>query len=212
MDGYPADWDTRRRRIYRRDNYQCQDCGRQGGPHGDVELHCHHIVPKSQGGSHDESNLVTVCASCHAQIHVTGFTPSDPRSSPKLRAHAVLFVLMGWWTLGIANLVYELLRQEGQPVEGDDGLLRMGKREGKKGFWQSRVDSSRNQQYGGCPSCNHDDLTVSWIKRDDGKKAKVIECTHCGTMFDETESVLTKVESASELDASRSAIMQELFG
>lgn len=68
-NGYPPDWNKRRRLIYRRDNYQCQKCGRQGGPHGDAELHCHHIRPKSKGGSHHPSNLQTLCWQCHNRVH-----------------------------------------------------------------------------------------------------------------------------------------------
>lgn len=32
-------------------------------------LHQHHLVPKSLGGSQDESNLLTLCGSCHAKAH-----------------------------------------------------------------------------------------------------------------------------------------------
>ena len=66
---YPADWGTRRRMVYRRDGYTCQNCGAEGGPYGDVELHAHHIVPKSQGGSHSLNNLTTLCYSCHNAVH-----------------------------------------------------------------------------------------------------------------------------------------------
>lgn len=66
---YPHDWDERRREIYARDGHQCQNCGAHGGSIGDAELHCHHIVPKSKGGSHDKSNLVTLCRDCHNQVH-----------------------------------------------------------------------------------------------------------------------------------------------
>lgn len=68
-DSYPDDWDERRRAIYQRDGYECQNCGRRGGVAGDTELHCHHIVPKSEGGSHAKSNLVTLCRDCHNQVH-----------------------------------------------------------------------------------------------------------------------------------------------
>ena len=66
---YPADWDARRKKAYRRDDYTCQNCGAEGGPHGDVELHAHHIVPKSRGGSHSLNNLTTLCYSCHNAVH-----------------------------------------------------------------------------------------------------------------------------------------------
>lgn len=66
---YPADWDDRRRRVYQRDGYQCQRCGARGGPYGDLELHCHHIVPVSEGGSHALANLTTLCWRCHDAVH-----------------------------------------------------------------------------------------------------------------------------------------------
>jgi len=68
-DGYPDDWDRRRRLVYERDDYTCRNCGRSGGPVGDVELHCHHIVPKGRGGSHRTENLVTLCEQCHKAVH-----------------------------------------------------------------------------------------------------------------------------------------------
>lgn len=67
--GYPDDWHARRRQVYQRDEWTCQNCGRQGGPFGDVELHCHHVVPKARGGSHRVSNLVTLCDDCHRAVH-----------------------------------------------------------------------------------------------------------------------------------------------
>lgn len=49
---YPSDWSTRRKEVYERDDYTCQNCGSKGGPRGNTELHAHHIVPKSKGGRH----------------------------------------------------------------------------------------------------------------------------------------------------------------
>lgn len=67
-DGYPVDWDRRRRHVYRRDGYQCRNCGARSG---EVELHAHHVVPKSEGGSHHTRNLVTLCVACHDDAHPT---------------------------------------------------------------------------------------------------------------------------------------------
>lgn len=69
MNQYPDDWDTRRRQVYQRDQYKCGNCQAEGGPYGDTELHAHHIVPKSEGGSDLFGNLVTLCADCHARVH-----------------------------------------------------------------------------------------------------------------------------------------------
>jgi len=32
-------------------------------------LHQHHLVPRSIGGSDDDSNLITLCGDCHAKAH-----------------------------------------------------------------------------------------------------------------------------------------------
>ena len=33
------------------------------------QLHHHHLVPKSRGGSNDQTNLITLCVDCHSKIH-----------------------------------------------------------------------------------------------------------------------------------------------
>lgn len=80
-DGYPSDWDQRRKTVYQRDNYQCQNCGRHGGPQGNAELHAHHIVPKSKGGTHQLTNLKTMCSNCHNAIHGRDFAPTATHRS-----------------------------------------------------------------------------------------------------------------------------------
>ncbi len=66
---YPSDWNSRRKRVYKRDDYTCQNCGIGGGSYGNAELHAHHVVPKSRGGTHDVSNLITLCNQCHKTVH-----------------------------------------------------------------------------------------------------------------------------------------------
>jgi hypothetical protein len=39
-----------------------------GGPH----LQAHHVDPRRDGGIDAASNLVTLCASCHARIEALG--------------------------------------------------------------------------------------------------------------------------------------------
>lgn len=62
--GYPSDWDKIRRQVYERDWYQCANCRRRG-----VELHAHHIVPLSMGGTNNLTNLKTLCKDCHEKLH-----------------------------------------------------------------------------------------------------------------------------------------------
>lgn len=52
--------------VLNRDSYACQYCK---GKHKDKKLEVHHIVFRSQGGSDEESNLVTLCHTCHKALH-----------------------------------------------------------------------------------------------------------------------------------------------
>ena len=58
----PKDWPERRRLVHLRDEGRCVRCGIT------VPLekcHIHHLVRRSQGGTHEFTNLVTVCRDCH---------------------------------------------------------------------------------------------------------------------------------------------------
>lgn len=58
--------------VLNRDNYTCQYCK---GKHKDSKLEVHHIVFRSQGGSDEESNLITLCHTCHKNLHSGKITP-----------------------------------------------------------------------------------------------------------------------------------------
>lgn len=53
-----------RHAILARDNYQCQNCKTK-----DSIFEVHHLVPKSQGGSDEPENLITLCRKCHRDYH-----------------------------------------------------------------------------------------------------------------------------------------------
>lgn len=53
-------------RVLNRDNYKCQICK---GRHKDSKLEIHHIIFRSQGGSDDAENLITLCHTCHKALH-----------------------------------------------------------------------------------------------------------------------------------------------
>lgn len=55
-------YQKRRLEVYERDGGLCVLCGRQGA-------HIHHIVFRSQGGTDDMENLVTLCGECHDHAH-----------------------------------------------------------------------------------------------------------------------------------------------
>lgn len=55
---------NRKAYVLWRDNYTCQQCKKKNGI-----LNVHHIVYRSNGGSDDESNLITLCEDCHHKLH-----------------------------------------------------------------------------------------------------------------------------------------------
>ena len=44
-------------------NAECAACGATDN------LQYHHLIPRSMGGSDDETNLITLCGDCHAKAH-----------------------------------------------------------------------------------------------------------------------------------------------
>ena len=52
--------------VLNRDNYTCQYCG---GKHKDSRLNVHHIQFRSNGGSDNQENLITLCHTCHSLLH-----------------------------------------------------------------------------------------------------------------------------------------------
>lgn len=103
---YPSDWNKRRRKVYKRDNYTCQNCGAKGGPHGNTKLHAHHVLPKSKGGSDSLSNLKTLCADCHNSAHSgkNDGIPKPPNRTGRWKIHALLLIM----TFGTGNILYFL--------------------------------------------------------------------------------------------------------
>lgn len=53
-------------KVLVRDNYTCQYCK---GKKKSSRLEVHHIVYRSNGGSDEEWNLITLCDECHAALH-----------------------------------------------------------------------------------------------------------------------------------------------
>jgi len=62
--GYPNNWKEVTQNIRKLDNFTCVSCSATG-----VELHVHHIVYASNFGTHQKTNLVTLCRICHEKEH-----------------------------------------------------------------------------------------------------------------------------------------------
>ena len=63
LSQYPYDWDSIRNEALVRDGYKCGNCSSSDN------LHVHHIIPVSKGGSSELGNLRTLCEDCHKLLH-----------------------------------------------------------------------------------------------------------------------------------------------
>ena len=64
QQGFNYGYSSRRSAILHRDNYTCQCCSKKN-----CRLEVHHIKFRSNGGTDDEENLITVCEDCHDGVH-----------------------------------------------------------------------------------------------------------------------------------------------
>jgi hypothetical protein len=58
--------------VLERDEYSCQVCGwsrSRWSPLVPLFLELHHVKPHVEGGANDQDNLVTLCSSCHDDVH-----------------------------------------------------------------------------------------------------------------------------------------------
>jgi 5-methylcytosine-specific restriction endonuclease McrA len=56
-------YESLRQEVLRRDGWRCQFCGTMS------TLEIHHQQFRSQSGDDSDLNLMTVCSSCHAEVH-----------------------------------------------------------------------------------------------------------------------------------------------
>jgi len=57
--------------VLTRDSYTCQHCK---GKTKDSKLEVHHIIFRSNNGSNEENNLITLCKTCHDKLHKNEIT------------------------------------------------------------------------------------------------------------------------------------------
>jgi len=66
------DWRDKAKEIYKRDNYTCQECGKDANQlrKMGLKLHCHHKEGIKTGKKlFDNNNLITLCEECHSREH-----------------------------------------------------------------------------------------------------------------------------------------------
>jgi 5-methylcytosine-specific restriction endonuclease McrA len=59
---------------------KCANC------HAETDLHLHHIVPLSNGGTNNPTNLVFLCTDCHSKVHSAKIARSELIKLGKERA------------------------------------------------------------------------------------------------------------------------------
>ena len=81
QQGFNYGYSSRREAILHRDNYTCQCCGKKS-----CRLEVHHVKFKSNGGTDDEENLLTLCEDCHKGVHAgTVVLSKKPKKSKNLK-------------------------------------------------------------------------------------------------------------------------------
>lgn len=90
--GFNYGYSSRRSAILHRDNYACQCCGKKN-----CRLEVHHIKFKSNGGTDDEENLITLCEDCHKGVH-TGTVVLDkkPKKNKNLKYATHMSIIRSW--------------------------------------------------------------------------------------------------------------------
>lgn len=79
--GFNYGYSSRREAVLHRDNYTCQCCGKKN-----CRLEVHHIKFRSNGGTDDEENLITLCENCHRGVHAgTVVLNKKPKKNKNLK-------------------------------------------------------------------------------------------------------------------------------
>lgn len=87
--------DDVRRAVKERDRNRCRVCGTT------KKLHVHHIAYRSQGGTHDEHNLIVLCETHHSLVH-----------ADKARWQPVLWdYIRGYYARGVRASLLKLDRE-----------------------------------------------------------------------------------------------------
>lgn len=72
-----------------RDKYTCQCCGAKK-----TRLEVHHIIYRSNGGTDDLDNLITLCEKCHKKVHAGEITINKkPKKLPNFKDATIMSIL-----------------------------------------------------------------------------------------------------------------------
>ena len=132
QNGVQKGFDNVKAYVRYRDGYKCQVCK---GESGSDMLHVHHIVFRSQGGTDNPSNLITLCETCHKAIH-------DGTLKVKLRRRKEVDLDNVSFVNSINRKVVEMLKEEfGIPVNATYGYITSRNR-AKHGIEKSHINDA----------------------------------------------------------------------
>lgn len=81
-----------RQYALKRDNYTCQCCGAHTTAKKAVKLHVHHLESRKVGGN-APSNLITLCTTCHNNLHKGKITLDGKKRGKTLRDAAFMGIM-----------------------------------------------------------------------------------------------------------------------
>jgi 5-methylcytosine-specific restriction endonuclease McrA len=67
----PVSYERLRQQVLHRDGWRCQSCGTMSN------LAVHHKQFRSRSGDDSEENLITLCACCHGEMHISRGRPAS---------------------------------------------------------------------------------------------------------------------------------------
>ena len=101
QQGFNYGYSSRREAILHRDNYTCQCCGKKN-----CRLEVHHVKFKSNGGTDDEENLLTLCEDCHKGVHDgTVALNKKPKKSKNLKYATHMSIIRSYLLKKYPNVI-----------------------------------------------------------------------------------------------------------
>ena len=104
-----------RQYVLKRDNYTCQYCGAHTTAKKVVKLHVHHLESRKVGGN-APSNLITLCVTCHNNLHKGKITLDGKKRGKTLRDAAFMGIMRN-------TLLTRLRNELNIPVQNTYGYI-----------------------------------------------------------------------------------------
>lgn len=104
-----------RQYVLKRDNYTCQCCGAHTTAKKAVKLHVHHLESRKVGGN-APSNLITLCVTCHNNLHKGKITLDGKKRGKTLRDAAFMGIMRN-------TLLTRLRNELNIPVQNTYGYI-----------------------------------------------------------------------------------------